>query len=1582
MNLPRATRTFLASTLLSGMVLHSAVTQADDTEIFFGGTNIDAGIRPNVLFILDDSLSMNWCLDRDSNNNNCSPTRMPTMRDTFTSLLTNTSGINVGVMALNKTSGSPSSRILSPVQYIETSINTKLSSPALLESADDATRQTTSPTSTNTTDGALVMGYIKNQPHTTSISRSLSNDPVVNTPFYSNDNSTYYIQTSGGNSYTCSAKAADDTNVCDGAKTSINARSGTGTNRHDGLFLFRNMNIPKGVTIQSATLYLTATANTNRTFNIRVVNSKTPQAFNDSTRLDASFTGDTSITSTGTGNLKSLDIKSLVQNLQNLAPSSNPVSDIAVRVRSTNNNDFTYSIGDTANSPRLEITYTGSEDNARTTGLRFQTVAIPQGATITSARIDFVPAGSDNRQVTFAVSAQNASNASAFSSTEDFTVRTKTSAASWAAPEWRTQNPPAYVEGPDVRTQVQTVVSNADWCGNNAMAFFLTPTSGTGSRVAYSVDAGSGLQPVLRVSYTGGEEGCLNPIVDISILDPKDDGRQWRYDSSNPQRVNITESTLAFSDSSSHYDKTLIGARFQKVPVLPGATVMEAEVIVTPNSNSGTSAATRIHFQLSSNSPAFAAGNNNNNLGSRNKTTGTTCTFTSQGSGIPISCKAPGIASELQGIFGTSNSWADGNALSLLISQTAASSLVLRAHETSPADAIKLRVKLASGGLGRNSYTVRNYSNDLVQNLNPSGYTPIVPTLYEAARYLTQRADKHTDTRSSPITSSCQATYLVLLTDGQANDNTSDAKSGIASLTGTTCASSDDGERCGRELVKWLATEDQSDFDGKNIVTTHTIGFALGANATAQTFLDDLARSGGGKSYSASDAGGLSNAFHSIVQEALATNTTFVNATAPVNSFNRQDNKDELYFALFRPSENDRWGGNLKRYRLRTNGSVATIVDADNAPAIDPNTGFFKANSLSFWTQLPEGKKDGNQVDLGGAASKLSTPDGRNLFTYHGASPTSPVELNADIYRLRASNDSITSEMLSGGYSGTVSTPTERELLLRYIRGYDLNGTSVRKAMGDPIHSSPRLATYACTTYNAAKQCTTFDQSAVIGTNEGFIHVINTENGEEQMAFMPQALLKNIKQLKEDAKTTALKPKVYGMDNTVTLWVNDANNNGVIYGDPSANPPTSSGLNTGEFVYAYATMGRGGNDIYALDITNRQQPRLLWQILGGTTPGFSRLGQTWSAPVKTKIKVGDTITDVLIFGGGYDPAQDSLNEGSSVRTADTIGNAIYIVNARTGALIWSASNEANTGVAGAGSLTLTNMRYSIPSGVRVIDMQESNGALVLDAEQLADQFFVGDMGGQVWRFYINNGNAASSLVSTGGSSGGVFASVSDSTNPANARRFYHEPDVALLNVSGSRSLSVNIGSGYRGHPLNRIVQDRFYSFRTSTLFNSGTQSTLTESGLYDATDNLIQQGTTEQKTAAAAAFARTDGGWYISLPEPGEKVLSRALIAGGDLFFNTYEPNTSAAACKAAVGINRSYKVRLLDASPSSVAADGSGTYSDRFITSKSGGIAGDPQILCIGNTCHVLRDLPLEPDPVKVPPLGKTYWMDSPDLE
>src|SRR5690606_15046522 len=130
--------------------------------------------------------------------------------------------------------------------------------------------------------------------------------------------------------------------------------------------------------------------------------------------------------------------------------------------------------------------------------------------------------------------------------------------------------------------------------------------------------------------------------------------------------------------------------------------------------------------------------------------------------------------------------------------------------------------------------------------------------------------------------------------------------------------------------------------------------------------------------------------------------------------------------------------------------------------------------------------------------------------------------------------------------------------------------------------------------------------------------------------------------------------------------------------------------------------------------TDRANPRILWTITGGSGD-FTELGQTWARPVKTRINIGGTITDVLILSGGYDPNQDDV----SVRTADGMGRSIFIVNATTGAKIWSVGPTASH------NLTRTDMLYSIPSSIRAIDINN---------DKLVDQLYVGDMGGQVWRF--------------------------------------------------------------------------------------------------------------------------------------------------------------------------------------------------------------------------------------------------------
>ncbi|MGE8363045.1 PilC/PilY family type IV pilus protein [Pseudomonas sp.] len=1531
-------RTTLSSCLAVALVLQSAVSFADDTEIFFGGPSASEGIKPNVLFILDNSGSMAWRLDRDSTPTNSShgPSRISVLKESFNDIISNTNNINVGVMALNPRTDYGNTRLVYPVENIDGPVGIAAATPEIIVSADDASRQGATTTIDSPT---LVMGHINNHPGSTVI-RDLGN-----TSTYSNDNSSYYLK---GN-YSCSVKIGTARDYCDtGTKTQLNARSSSAG--QTGMFLFRNLNIPAGATIVSATLTVTPsntqTAANRPALNVRLENTKTPAAINDATPAndrDFSISRDYTAASLPTWAANTpfaIDVKTdLLDTLKARAPANDPIGDVALQIRSTSNRDYTYYVGDHARAPVLTIVYTGFSGTMRETGLRFQNVAVPQGATITSARIDFVPASSDDRPVTFEVTAEAAGNANPFSATENFMGRAKTTLTTWAPPEWRTENPPAYIEGPSVIQQAQEVVSNGSWCGNNSMAFFFQPRTGDGNRTTYSVD-GSPLKPVLKITYEGGTNGCFQPVLEARVTAPKNDARQYTEESCNrwgqcttTQPVVINEETITFGSNTTH-----IGARYENLPVVRGAQVVDAQVIVTRSGTSGSSNVT-VHVENTGNSSELLT--NNNNLGARTLSTGVACTL----NGPQSICSGTALTSALQAVFARTgsgaNGWTDGNALSIVLKPTSNSGYNTVAYDASPSESIKLRLKLGTGGMGTNFRTVRTHVNSLVQGMNASGGTPIVPALYDGARYLSEKF--HAGSSPSPITSSCQATHLVLLTDGKPEGTSNEATNGIASLAGS-CSSSGLGfadERCARELVRWMANNDQSSFAGDNHILTHTVGFALdarGATEAAQikTFLADLAREGGGGFYSAENASSLSKAFNQILQQVLATDTTFVSASAPVNTFNRQDNKDELYFSLFRPSVTDRWIGNLKRYGMATRNGGAFIVDQDGLAAIDINTGFFRNDARSWWST----SNDGSNVGAGGAASRLPAPNSRNLLTN--------VSTNNALTAITTANAELTAAKMGA------ANATERENLITYIRGYDPNDPAVeRKSLGDPIHATPSLVTYGCSaTTNGV--CTSEQQSAIFGTNEGFVQMFDTATGTEQFAFMPNALLPNIKRLRANAATGSAS-HMYGMDNTVTVWANDANNNGVILNGGSAE--------SGEFVYAYATMGRGGRGIYALDITNRTSPKLLWQIQGGSG-SFARLGQTWSAPVKTKIKVGSTITDVLVFGGGYDPDQDD----ATIRTADDQGNDLFIVNARTGALIWSAS--------GAG---ITGMNYSIPSGVNVVGLQaNSQGQVFTDPDGLAGQIFVGDMGGQVWRFHVKNGASGNGLVT-----GGLFASVAGA-DVASARRFYHEPEVALVTVENKLQLTVNIGSGYRGHPLNKVIDDRFYSFRTENL--GGTGGVLTEADLYDATS--LTQATAEQRKALL-----TKNGWYIRLVPDGEKVLSRPLAIDGKLYFNTYEPKANQNSCQAATGVTRAYAVNLLDSTALSTT---------RYVVAKGGSLPSNPQVYCKGNSCYVYNDpsqlIPRNeppncnnsPNPEKcrcdsnpdfcvwAPSTPRTYWIDE----
>jgi type IV pilus assembly protein PilY1 len=758
----------------------------------------------------------------------------------------------------------------------------------------------------------------------------------------------------------------------------------------------------------------------------------------------------------------------------------------------------------------------------------------------------------------------------------------------------------------------------------------------------------------------------------------------------------------------------------------------------------------------------------------------------------------------------------------------------------------------------------------------------------------------------SPIKYSCQKNYVVYLTDGlPTQDNNADNKiislPNFQSVVGTADCDDTGPGRCLDDMADYLFHADLSgSLTGTQNVITYTIGF--GPEVAGSSFLDKVAQRGGGKAYTADDTATLENVLTNIVTEILQTNTTFTAPSVSVNAFNRTQTLDDIYVSLFRPSEDVHWPGNVKKYKF-INGVVR---DSLNNAAVDLNTGFFKDTAQSFWSATA----DGGVVDVGGAASRIPDPALRKVYTYLGTNSSLTNAAND----LTVGNAGLTAAALGLGAPGL---PTRVDLI-EWLRGRDVqdenengNFTEARKVMGDPIHAKPAIVIYGGTAASPS-----IDDAVVYSvTNDGYLHAFDVLSGVELWSFIPQELLANMPALYENATSI---DKQYTLDGDLRVVKIDRNSNGVV--EPG----------NGDRVYLYFGMRRGGSNYYAIDITDKISPSLMWVIGSSQLPG---IGETWSTPALAKVNVGGATQNadkfVLVFGGGYQDNQD--NPGYSV---DTLGNRIFMVDAVSGARLWFAGG---TGV-GAPNLSLTaaphRMNNSIPGDIVVLDT---------NSDGFADRMYAGDMGGRVWRFDIINGQSAASLVT-----GGVIATVGAADLGASpplteVRRFYSAPDVALVRNRSGSFYAIAIGSGYRGHPLNTTIRDRFYLIKDKTPFAARTQAQanavtpIIDSGLVNVTDNL------------AATVPATADGWKLDLRDGlsswiGEKSLSSPTIFGGRVFFTTYLPQTGASAdpCTPGQGTNRAFAVSLQNGAPVTDLDGNTATTTreDRYVLLHQGGIA------------------------------------------
>jgi type IV pilus assembly protein PilY1 len=379
-------------------------------------------------------------------------------------------------------------------------------------------------------------------------------------------------------------------------------------------------------------------------------------------------------------------------------------------------------------------------------------------------------------------------------------------------------------------------------------------------------------------------------------------------------------------------------------------------------------------------------------------------------------------------------------------------------------------------------------------------------------------------------------------------------------------------------------------------------------------------------------------------------------------------------------------------------------------------------------------------------------------------------------------------------------------------------------------------------------------------------------------------------------------------------------------------------------------MRRGGDSYYAVDVSDPNSPQLLWQISGGT-PGFELMGESWSRMTVARILDGSTPRSVLIFGGGYDSAKQDVLDQTRDAAGDDVGMGIYIVDGMTGALLNSVgADDPATTTIDEFVVDVPGMKYSIPSDVRAED-SDGNG--------YADRIYVGDMGAQVWRVDIIEGGD----ISTGSTlKPYLFADFGGSTIQEN-RRFYYPPSVALTTRNGLTVTSVAIGSGYRAHPLNDTVDDKFFAIIDSDVARGAPTTTpgaLTISDLYDVTSNILQTATGTTQTTELAALNAKEG-WVLSLSSD-QKVLARARTFKNKLLFTSFETGV-ADVCDFTGGSNRFYAVDLFSAiGVLEVDTDNDG-YPDTLVRDRAvddqAAILGEPQLVT-----HSDPGAPTTPEP------------------
>jgi hypothetical protein len=227
---------------------------------------------------------------------------------------------------------------------------------------------------------------------------------------------------------------------------------------------------------------------------------------------------------------------------------------VSVRVEA-NNDDAEQRISDGEmyrDSTDLELGFDEFVGGLQIVGMRFINVAIPQGAIINSAYIEFETDEAESGATSLVIFGENVDSANEFStSDDDISDRPKTSAsANWSPSSWSSVD--ELHQTPDVASIIKEIVDRSGWSSGNDLVIMIEPdstcTDSNCRRTAEAHEGESSNAPLLVINYSGGASSpglqCRATFTDG--LTNSDSGGKIKFENS-AQLLNNPDTILGTS---------------------------------------------------------------------------------------------------------------------------------------------------------------------------------------------------------------------------------------------------------------------------------------------------------------------------------------------------------------------------------------------------------------------------------------------------------------------------------------------------------------------------------------------------------------------------------------------------------------------------------------------------------------------------------------------------------------------------------------------------------------------------------------------------------------------------------------------------------------------------------------------------------------------------------------------------------------------------------------------------------------------------------------------------------------------------